>query len=366
MNGASPARRMSQRTLAGLIAGPLVVLLLVLAWVVPLPYVVYRPGLTVDVLGKAGGKPIVQVSGHPSYADGGQLRMTTVSVSRPDADVTLPELLGAWLDRSDAVYPWDAVYQKGVSSKQDREEGAAQMASSKDHATAAALHEMGVTVPEVVTIAGVAQGQPADGVLETGDVVLRVDGKPVSDTQALTELIRATPPGGKVTLDIRRDGTERSVAVAPVATDGTPRIGVTLEVADYTFPFDVDINIDQTIGGPSAGLMFSLAIYDVLTPGSLTDGQAVAGTGEIGPDGQVGPIGGIQQKIAAADRDGAHLFLVPDRNCADALGAQHDDDLRLVRVATMHDALQAIEDWTDDHDATLPSCSTDNGKDADE
>ena len=116
------------------------------------------------------------------------------------------------------------------------------------------------------------------------------------------------------------------------------------------------VNIDPDIGGPSAGLMFSLAIYDTLTPGSLTGDQVVAGTGTIKDDGSVGPIGGIQQKIVSARDDGASLFLVPPDNCDDALGAPNED-MRLVRADTMHDAVTSIEAWVKNPDASLPTCT---------
>ncbi|MFI2707486.1 S16 family serine protease, partial [Nocardioides sp. CER28] len=167
-------------------------------------------------------------------------------------------------------------------------------------------------------------------------------------------LIRKASAGQALDFAVERDGKEQHVSVTPAVQDGTPRIGATVG-ADYDFPFDVKINISDDIGGPSAGLMFSLAIYDVLTPGSLTDGQPIAGTGEIEPDGSVGPIGGIQQKIAASDRDGAKLFLVPKDNCAEALGAAKGD-VRLVKVTTMHDAVTSVEDWAHDHSAKLPTC----------
>jgi PDZ domain-containing protein len=343
--------------IAGVLAVPLVIALLVVAWASPLPYVVYRPGLTLNVLGDAAGKPIVQIEGHRVFRDGGQLRMTTVSVTRPDTRVYLPELLGAWLSRKDAVYPWDAVYEKGTTDKQSKREGAVQMTTSQDTATAIALAELGQTVPEVVKIASVAKGGPSEGVLVAGDAVVSVDAlalttKNVNDA---IKRIQTTPPGGTVDLVVVRDGKRRDLRVKPVVQDGVQRIGVSLGI-DYDFPFDVKINIDPNIGGPSAGLMFSLAIYDTLTPGSLTGGQKIAGTGEIEPNGSVGPIGGIQQKIAASDRDGARLFLVPKDNCSEAVGADKGD-VRLVKVTTMHDAVTSVEAWVKDHDATLPSCS---------
>ena len=102
--------------------------------------------------------------------------------------------------------------------------------------------------------------------------------------------------------------------------------------------------------------MFSLAIFDTLTPGSLTGDQVVAGTGTIDEEGKVGPIGGIQQKIVGAREDGAKLFLVPPDNCDDALGARNGD-MRLVKAVTMHAAVQAIEKWVEDPDAKLPTCA---------
>jgi PDZ domain-containing protein len=345
---------MTQRTLAGLVAVPLVVALLVVAWLSPLPYVVYRPGLTVNVLGEADGKPIVDIEGHRVYRDDGQLRMTTVSVTRPDTKVRLPELLAAWMSRTDAVYPWDAVYQKGTTDKQSEQEGAAQMASAQNVAPAVALHELGQKVPEVVTVATVDPGAPADGRLKAGDVLVSIDGVKVTGADQAIAQIRKSAPGRALGLVVRRDGKDVRVSVTPTDHDGTPRIGAMIGV-DFRLPFDVRINIDQSIGGPSAGLMFTLAIYDVLTPGSLTGGQRIAGTGEIEPDGSVGPIGGIQQKIAASDRDGARLFLVPQDNCSEAVGAARGD-VRLVKVRTMHDAVTSIEAWVKNHDAKLPSC----------
>ena len=106
-----------------------------------------------------------------------------------------------------------------------------------------------------------------------------------------------------------------------------------------------------------ANLLFSLAIYDTLTPGSLTGDQIVAGTGTIDEKGKVGPIGGIQQKIVGARDDGAVLFLVPPDNCDDALGARNGD-MRLVKAVTMHAAAQAIEKWVKNPDAKLPTCAS--------
>ncbi len=132
----------------------------------------------------------------------------------------------------------------------------------------------------------------------------------------------------------------------------------------FELPFEVSVNLSDKIGGPSAGLMFSLAIFDTLTPDSLTGGQVVAGTGTIDEQGRVGPIGGIQQKIVGAREDGAQLFMVPPDNCADAIGSRNGD-MRLVRAVTMHAAVQAIEKWVKNPDAKLPECAATTERKAD-
>jgi PDZ domain-containing protein len=348
---------MSQRTLAGLIALGIAAALLIACFTIPLSYVVYRPGVTVNVLGKDGGEPIVQIEGAPSYPDKGQLRMVTVSVTSPETKLRLPSILAAWINRRNAVYPFDSIYTTDETNDDSRAEGAAQMASSQDVATAVALRETGVEVPEVTVIAGTVEGQPADGVLEAGDIVVSVDGTPTTSSDQLVKQIQATPSGETLTFVIKRDGKELTKKVTPVEVDGVQKIGASLSVG-YDLPIDVTINIDPTIGGPSAGLIFSLSIYDSLTPGELTGRKPIAGTGEIEPDGSVGPIGGIQQKIAGATRDGAKLFLVPSDNCAEAVGALDATrgNIRLVKVTTMHQARESIETWVADPDASLPTC----------
>jgi PDZ domain-containing protein len=232
------------------------------------------------------------------------------------------------------------------------------MASSQDTAVAVALTELGYRV-ETPVVGRVQPGSPSDGVLREGDELLALDGDPVESVEDVVSTVSAGPAGRPLDVRLRRDGEQRTVSVAPEEVEGKPRIGVELSVT-YDFPFEVDFTIDPDIGGPSAGLMLSLAVYDVLTEGSLTEGQVVAGTGTLAADGSVGPIGGIDQKIAAARDDGAALFLVPPGNCADATDAPRGD-MRLVRAETMSDALAAVEEWAADHDAELPRCSDDQG-----
>lgn len=349
---------MTQRTLAGILAVPLLLALVVAAAFESLPYVTYKPGLTVDVLGpNDDGDPIIEIEGKPTYEDGGQLRMTTVFVSQRDANNHVFDLMKAWISPAAAVYPFEAVYPEQGTVEQDKEESQLEMTSSQDAATAAALTELGYDVVDPV-VAGVEDGAPADGALETGDVILEVGGTAVESTDDVITAVTGAAAGRPLEIVVRRDGTRRTVSVTPLEVDGRTQIGIQLGTQTDDFPVDVTIGIDPSIGGPSAGLMFSLGIYDTLTPGSLTGGRAVAGTGTVDASGSVGPIGGIQQKIVGAKDDGAELFLVPPENCDEALSARNGD-MRLVEAESTHSAITSIEAWVEDPDADLPTCGED-------
>ena len=346
---------MSQRTLAALLAVPLVLAMLVAAAFTSLPFATYSPGPTVDVLDQPGGDETIQVRGVKTYRDDGQLRMTTVSLSPNGERLDLLSLLKAWWSDEQAVYPYDYVHPEDQTPEEDEREGAVSMVTSQDVAIANALRALGYDVEPVLQVAYVVDGSPADGVLQVRDVLERINGREITSDEMLVETIQATEPGDEVVLRLERDRRVRTVTGEPRRDDdGVMRVGFT-PGQGFRFPFDVAVNIDPDIGGPSAGTMFALGIYDTLTEGSLTGGGVVAGTGTIDLDGQVGPIGGIQQKIAGAERDGAELFLVPEDNCEDALGVD-DGDPRLVRIDTFEQALDAVRTWAKDHDADLPSC----------
>jgi Lon-like protease len=350
---------MTQRTWAALLAVPLFVALGLYMAVAGLPFVTYAPGLTVNVLGDNGDKPIISVQGHATYHDKGQLRMTTVSVTQRDARLDLFTLLRTWFARDDAIYPFSVQYGTSGSQQQDAQEGQVEMIGSQDSAVAAALRQLGYHVHPVLEVLSVTKGMPADGRIEVRDVVRRFDGTAVNAGTDLGKLIRAVPDGATVPITVERDGKPVTVRVTPRTVDGNRLIGVTLGIG-YRFPFKVSVNISDAIGGPSAGLMFALSIYDTLTPGSLTSGGAVAGTGTIDGRGHVGEIGGIQQKIAGARHDGAQLFLVPPANCPDAMTSNHGS-MRLAKAATLKVAIAEVTAWGKNHDATLPQCTAADG-----
>ena len=345
---------MTQRTRAGLLALCLLAVLWGTAAFVPLPYVTYYPGPTVDILGKSDGDETVQVTGHKAYYDDGELRMTTVYVSQPEDDVSLPELLRAYFDPDAAVWPRSSIYAPDETDESSDRESAVAMVSSQDTAIAAALTELGEKVDPIVEVLDVTPGLPADDKLKVRDVLLEVGGITVTEAQDVVDAVDQAKAGEPIPFVVRRGAKRVSVEVTPREVDGDLRVGITPGVG-FDFPFRVSVNIADNIGGPSAGLMMSLAIFDTLTPGSITDGADIAGTGTITPSGKVGPIGGIQQKIAAARDAGAELFLVPADNC-DGIGGVDPGDMRLAKATTMHRAVVTLSDWVADHDAELPTC----------
>ena len=235
-----------------------------------MPYVTFSPGPTVNVLGSFDDKSIIQVSGHPSYRDKGALRMTTVIPTGPSQKVSIPTMVLAWLDPDRAVYPRSTLYGKADTRESVKEQGAAQMASSQDNAIASALGALHIAYTTKVGIAAVDPGGPANGKLEPGDVIVTVNGKDVTGVSEVTGAIRPLPVGSNVTMTVRRDGKLQRVAMTTTSAPDDAKasaVRVSIQAAGYKFPFEVKLKLDQNIGGPSAGMMFAMGIYDVLTPG---------------------------------------------------------------------------------------------------
>jgi PDZ domain-containing protein len=239
------------------------------------------------------------------------------------------------------VVPQEELFPPGQSQQQVLKQDTEQMVNSQQTATAAALCQLGVKFSTVDTIESTVKGLPAAGVLARGDVITSVDGTPVTCQASAQTLIRAKAKaaGELIALTVRRAGKLRKFSVRTAAFQGQPVIGVNL-VESFVFPFKVSISIGN-IGGPSAGMMFALAIIDKLTQANLTGGKFIAGTGEIEVNGNVDPIGGIQQKMAAARAAGATVFLTPRSNCNDTAGAV-PAGLKLVKVSTLRGAIAAL------------------------
>jgi Lon-like protease len=334
---------MSRRTVTLLIAGIGILACLAVVFAVPVPYVALIPGPTYNTLGPLDGKPVVQISGHRTYTAPGHLNMVTVSyIGGPGASppFSIVAAIQAWLSPHEAVVPEEELFPKGKTQQQVVKQDSEEMASSQQAAQAAALCLLRIPFTTIDTITSTIPGTPAVGHLRRGDVITAVNGKKVTCGSSAASMIRAHPVGGRVVLTVRRHGALRTVALRTASYQGQPVVGVNV-VESFKFPFTVRINIGN-VGGPSAGMMFALAIIDKLTPANLTGGKFVAGTGEIEVNGKVDPIGGIQQKMAAARAAGASVFLAPAGNCQDTSGAV-PAGLRVVKVGTLRGAIAALK-----------------------
>ena len=333
---------MSRRSLTLLIASVGTAVAIAVSVLVPVPYVILGPGPTLNTLGKdSAGRPLITISGHPTYPVNGHLNMVTVSYQGCQGNrFNIFTALVAWLNPHQAVVPESEICPAGQSQKQTQEQDTQEMTSSQQTATAAALTELHIPYSTQVVVVLPEKGYPAYGVLKAGDVITAVDGEPVTSQASLTKLISAHPAGGTLTLTITRDGQSHQVQVGTRESGGHPVMGVQI-TQEYKFPFQVTISVGD-IGGPSAGMMFALGIIDKLSKLSLTSGRFIAGTGEITASGQVQPIGGIQQKMVGARNAGATIFLTPAANCADAKGAV-PAGLRLVKVSTLNQAVTYLE-----------------------
>jgi PDZ domain-containing protein len=326
---------------------PIVVFGLLLA-VVTVPFVSLGPGPTFDTLGMVDGKQVVDIQGAPVHPTTGHLNMTTVSQRN---GLTLGEALALWFSGREQLMPRDLVYPPGKSQEEVDEDNNADFQESEQSAEYAAMGYL--SYPPAVTVADVHDPGPSAGLLQPGDAVDAVNGTPVADVDQFTAILADTKPGQVAVIGYRRKD----------ASPGTARITLGKnEDRDYGFlgigvldapwaPFKVDFNL-ANVGGPSAGLMFSLAVIDKLTTGDLAGTHFVAGTGTIKADGEVGAIGGISHKMIAAHEAGATLFLVPTDNCYEA--RSDNNGLQLVKVDNLGQAVDALR--TINSGGQPPSC----------
>jgi PDZ domain-containing protein len=320
---------------------------------VPSPYIVEVPGPTFDTLGATDAGELIEIVGAETYPTEGELRLLTVSLlGNPERPLTWIDVAQAYVDPARAIIPMEVAYPPSVSVQDANEAGRIEMRNSQSAAVAAALLHLGEPVESDVRIAGVIGGSPAEGVLEEDDRILRVNGETAYDVYSIRASIAAAE--GASTFEIERDGEPLTVEVTPVE-EGEQRIVGIYPANEFAFPFEVDIELPN-VGGPSAGMMFALGIIDELTPGAMTAGTRWAGTGTIAALGEVGPIGGIVQKLHGAADAGATHFLAPAANCAEVVG-HVPDGLTVFAVSTLDEAVEAVETVAEQGDTTaLPTC----------
>lgn len=329
-----------------------VVLLFVLG-LTPTPYVLRQPGPVFNAIGAVQFEDedapveVITIDGAESYPTGeGQLDVLTVNIAgSPVSQPGWVEAFAAYLTPSRDVLPVEAYYPDGQSATQREEENAAAMQSSQSAAIAAALRQLGYEVPTTVTVTQVTADGAAAGVLQPGDVLLGVDGVAIDAAAGVRAAIAELDGDTPVQIELLRDGERLEVTATPrIGTvDGQEQALLGIVVSgDYDFPVDVTIQLED-VGGPSAGLVFALSIVDKLTPGELTGGLHLAGTGTITEDGDVGAIGGVRQKLYAAADAGAAAFLLPVDNCQEALSGGVPGGLPLYPVENLQQAIGVIE-----------------------
>ncbi|MFF6997196.1 PDZ domain-containing protein [Streptomyces sp. NPDC008313] len=363
---------MPRRT-ATMLASTLMLIALLCAGVfIDVPYAEMSPGPTVNTLDEHDGEPVLQISGRKTYPASGHLNMTTVRVTSADYRMNLVEAVYGWLAHDDKVIPHDTLYPDGKTEEESTQENAEEFSQSQESAKVAALKELDIPVKSWVIVSTVVKGSPAEGRLHAGDVIKAVDGTAVKAPGDVAKLVTKHAPGEKVDFTIVPARKQAAAEKEKRTATGTRHVTITTEKSDdagkeraivgisagtdHTFPFTIDIKLAD-VGGPSAGLMFALGIVDRLTPGDLTGGAFVAGTGTIDDDGKVGPIGGVEMKTVGARDKGAQYFLTPKENCA-AAAEDTPEGLTLVKVNTIDDALSALKDISSGRTGDLPKCTT--------
>jgi len=319
----------------------------VAALFIPLPYVVFSPGPTTDVLSsykvKKVSTPYIQIFGQETYPSDGELRLTTVSVTNPDYSARALYILPAWFNTESVVMPRASIYAPTKSSAVVKEEESAAMTSSQQNAMLAALTYLKYPVTTRVQVAGAIANTSAASIFKKGDVILAVNGVKIIDISTIKTQLENVKPGQSVEVEYSRAGVSQQVNVVTAEGSGKRTLlGVSAGVVPQ-LPFKIEIAAGE-IGGPSAGLLFTLGVVEKLTPGSLAKKRIISGTGTITPDGKVGAIGGIDEKIRGAKRAGATLFLAPLDNCKNI--TVQEPGLTVVGVRDVGAAVMYLENAT--------------------
>jgi PDZ domain-containing protein len=306
----------------------------VVAWSIELPYLAYSAGPVSDAADS------VLVEDIDFYPPDGELLMLTVVTQ----DVNIFEAAIAGVDPTVDLVRKQAVRREGETDEEYRNRVLQQMDDSNYRSIAVALAHLGYElVPTEVVINELVEEVPAADVLQLGDTVLTVNGRDIESVDDFPPALEGYEVGDTIDMTVQRAGSDVAVEVQLAEREdepGVPMIGIVLgELTEPPFPIEIRAG---DVGGPSAGMMHTIAIVDSLTEGELTHGRVIAGTGTIDLDGNVGSIGGIRQKVVAAEAAGAEYILVPEANYESALTAERDD-IEIVPVATLDQAISFLE-----------------------
>ena len=326
-------------------------ILLGAAMFIPVPYVMTSPGPVFNTIGEVNEIELISISGTETYPTEGELDMTTVSeYGGPQEGLDMFQAIWGWIDPDRRVVPRESVYPEGETEEENTARNVEAFSTSQSYAIAAAMDYLDQPIKEQVIVTSVGLDTPAQDKLRAGDEILTVDGVQMTTPEQVVEAVRSKPIGTDLNFSVMRGGTKLEVVV----TSGTrpddpeteqneatiPYIGIGIDI-NYSAEFEIKFGVTG-VGGPSAGTLFAIGIIDKLTPGALTQGKIIAGTGTIDPAGNVGEIGGIQQKLIGARDAGAVLFLAPAGNCDEVIG-HIPDGLTVAAIETLEDAMDEIE-----------------------
>jgi len=338
-------------------------ILLGVAMFIPVPYVMKSPGPVFNTIGKIKDVELISISGTQTYPTEGELNMTTVSeYGGPQQGLDMFQAIWGWISPDRTVVPRESVYPEDETEQEQNARNAMSFSTSQSYAIAAAMDYLDQPVTEKLVVTSVGVDAPAQDKLRAGDEILAVNGVQMTRPQQVVETVQSNPVGTALTFSVVRSDSKLDVVVTSSTRQDDPLtdqdeatipyIGIGIDIS-YSANFEINFGVTG-VGGPSAGTMFAIAIIDKLTPGALTQGKIIAGTGTIDPDGNVGNIGGIQQKLIGARDAGAVLFLAPQGNCVDVIG-HIPDGMTVAAVETLEDAMEAIEAFNSGAEVT--ACS---------
>ncbi len=314
-------------------------LIILAGFTVPLPYVETQPGTPTEIA------PLIEIDGVEVTELHGSASLLTI---RQRDQAVLPALLvlldgDRSLNHIQEVFPPDIDRDDYHAAQRERFRQQFEVAAAVG-AQAAGIE---VEISTAVVVMNVLRDSPADGVLRPGDVISAVDGDPLDDANQLQAITQSGSVGDELTLTVVRDGEEQEITatLGEIAGEDGPRLGIAIDdgVERLELPFDVALRDGTRIGGPSAGLMVALTVYDLLSEEDLLDGRVVVGTGTMGSNGTVGGVGGIPEKMVAAEAYGADLVLVPESQLDTARGAA-PEGLTIVGVATLDEAIEVLRE----------------------
>ena len=318
--------------------------LLVFLLLIPVPFIKISPGPLFNTVGKVDDKEVITIIGTKTYESKGKLNFTTVSeTGGPFGRLVLVDAISAWLSPIDAIVPASELYPEAEDPEAIKKRNEKAFSTSQTDAITAALTYLKIPVPLSVVVDSVVVDSPSDGKIEPGDLVLEVDQKPVKTSTDVVRFVQMKKPGEEIKIKLSRKNKIKDIFVVggELKTDKSKAsIGISIGPG-IDSPYDFNFGVSE-VGGPSAGLMLTLGIIDELTVDDLTGGKNISGTGTINYLGEVGPIGGIRQKLEGAKKGGSEIFLAPIDNCAE-VGSSYYKNIPVVAIKNLNDAISAIK-----------------------